>query len=382
MAAWFDAVNDAIAGFGRELSQLGPDNQRARESWKTVLSVLLAVTMSFARFGLDDAYWAAFAAFMVLRAGTGETILRGFLRILGTAAGALTGWCLAGLVANRAEGLLLAMMLVVFVSTFQFTVSAYSYAWMFFGLTAQLVLTLTLAAPQGIFLFVTVRVAEVAIGVTACVIASLVFELIWPVPDTAPTAAPAMVRKPLPLWRGILDEDWLSEHRLPLTHAARGAVAFAVLFVFWRVTEFTRFVDSAVTSYMVLLVPGPAIRQGKDRAMTNRGAQRLVGCALGGGFALAALAVIKDSFPLWLIALAAGVWIAAWVQNGTQGVGYAGSQFALALLVTLVQSNGPPETLQPAWLRFQGVLVGAFALSLVQAVWPLPAPESAKRNPT
>jgi uncharacterized membrane protein YccC len=382
MLAWLDAVNDVVAGVGRELAHLAPDNQRARESWKTVLSVLLAVTMSFLRFGLDDAYWAAFAAFMVLRASTGETMLRGLLRVVGTVAGALTGYGLASLTANRAELLLLAMMSIAFISTFQFAVSRYSYAWMFFGLTAELVLTLTLAAPQGVFLFVTVRVAEVAIGVTACVIASLIFELIWPVPDAALTAAPGTAPKRLPLWRGIFDEGWLSEHRLPLTHAARGAVAFAVLFLFWRVTEFTRFVDSAVTSYMVLLVPGAAVRQGKDSAMTGRGAQRLVGCTLGGAFALAALVVIKDSFPLWIVALAAGVWIAAWVQNGTQGVSYAGSQFALALLVTLVQSNGPPETLQPAWLRFQGVLVGAFALSLVQALWPLPAVESPKPNPT
>ena len=382
MLTWFDAVSEVFAGVGRELTQLLSDNQRARESWKTVLSVLLAVTLSFMRFGLDDAYWAAFAAFMVLRAGTGETIFRGFLRIVGTVVGGLTGWALAGLAANRAELMLLAMMSIAFVSTFQFAVSPYFYAWMFFGLTAELVLTLTLASPQGIFLFVTVRVAEVAIGVTACVIASLIFKLIWPVPNPAPAAATGTSQKPLPLWRGLFDEDWLAEHRLPLTHAARGAVAFAVLFLFWRVTELTSFVDSAVTSFMVLLVPGVAVRQGKDIAMTNRGAQRLVGCALGGGFALAALSLFKDSFPLWLVALVAGVWIAAWVQNGTQGVSYAGSQFALALFVTMVQSNGPPENLLPAWLRFQGVLIGAFVLCLVQGLWPLPAPESPKRVPT
>jgi uncharacterized membrane protein YccC len=381
MLAWFDAVGEVVAGIGQELSQLLSDQMRARESWKTVLSVLLAVTVSFMRFGLDDAYWAAFAAFMVLRTSTGETVFRGLLRILGTVIGGLTGWGLAGLAANRAELLLLAMMGVAFVSTFQFAVSPYFYAWMFFGLTAELVLTLTLASPQGVFLFVTVRIAEVAIGVTACVIASLIFELIWPVPHPGPAAA-SRVQKAFPLWRGIFNEDWLSEHRLPLTHAARGAVAFGVLFLFWRVTELTSFVDSAVTSYMVLLVPGAAVRQGKDIAMTNRGAQRLVGCALGGGFALASLSLFKDSFPVWLVALAIGVWIAAWIQNGTQGVSYAGSQFALALFVTLVQSNGPPENLLPAWLRFKGVLIGAFVLCLVQAAWPLPAPDSPKPKPT
>jgi hypothetical protein len=33
--------------------------------------------------------------------------------------------------------------------------------------------------------------------------------------------------------------------------------------------------------------------------------------------------------------------------------------------------NGPPQDLLPAWLRFQGSLVGLFALGLVQLAWPL-----------
>jgi hypothetical protein len=47
---------------------------------------------------------------------------------------------------------------------------------------------------------------------------------------------------------------------------------------------------------------------------------------------------------------------------------YAGSQFALALLVTFVQGNGLPQMPLPAWQRFQGILVGLFILGLVQWV--------------
>lgn len=365
---------DVFAAFGRELAQVRLSGPRARESWKAALSVLLGLTASFLLFDTNDHYWAAFSAFMILRASVAETLTRGLYRVVGTVAGALTGFFLVGFAADHAGALLLAMMCVAFVAIFYFLVSPHSYAWMYFGLTAELVLTITLAAPETVTPFVALRVGEIVTGVTACVVTSCVFDVIWPVADPGPSAPTAPVDAPIPLWRGLFNEHWLRENRLPLTHAARGAVAFAVLFVLWRVIEFSNFGDSAVTSYLVLLVPGAAIRQGKDIAMTNRGMQRFVGCALGGTFAIAALMIAADRLQLWILALAAGVWIAAWVQNGKEGAGYAGSQFALALLVTFVQSNGPPEDILPAWVRFQGILVGVFVLSLVQAAWPLPAP--------
>jgi len=68
------------------------------------------------------------------------------------------------------------------------------------------------------------------------------------------------------------------------------------------------------------------------------------------------------------------------VQNGKEGASYAGSQFALVLFVTLIQSNGPPSDLLPTWERFRGILIGMFVLGLVSAVWPLPAPESPGRK--
>ncbi len=379
MPDWLASISDVLAAFGRELRQLTLSGPRARESWKAAFSVLLGLLLSFLIFDVNDASWAAFSAFMVLRASVAETTTRGFHRVIGTTAGGLIAFFLGGLAANNAGGLLLAMMGIGFVSIFYFEVSRYSYAWMFFGFTGELVLTLTLGTPQTVTPFVVIRVGEILTGVAACVVMSCLFDVIWPVEEAQPAALPPPGG--MPMWRGLFDEDWLEANWLPLVHAARGAVALALLFGFWRFIELDSFSDSASTSYMVLLVPGALIRQGKDSAMTNRGMQRLVGCTLGGIFALAALVIVKDYLQWWIMALIVGVWIAAWVQNGKEGAGYAGSQFALALLVTFVQGNGPPETLLPAWQRFQGVLIGVFILGLVQWVWPLPAPSSSSRKP-
>jgi uncharacterized membrane protein YccC len=268
------------------------------------------------------------------------------------------------------------MMSVAFVSIFHFQTSKYSYAWMFFGLTGELVLSITLGSPYAVTSFVAIRVGEIAVGVAGCVFVSSMFSVLWPA-DTDDSPAPsAPDGETLPLWRGLLNEEWLQENWLPLIHAARGAFSFAVLFFFWRLIELDDIVDSATTSFVVLMLPGAPIRQGKNQALIQRGMQRFVGCSLGGLFGIVALLCMSDNFQIWVLMLSIGVWIAAWVQNGKEGAGYAGSQFALVLFVTLIQGNGPPADLLPTWQRFRGILIGIFILSLVNVIWPLPAPES------
>jgi uncharacterized membrane protein YccC len=358
---------DAFAAFGRELGQIRFGDSRARESWKAILSVFLALFVAFSLFTVNDAFWAAFSAFMVPRASATETMKRGLYRIYGTIGGGLVGFLFAGIVANSAIGQLISMVLIGFFSIFQTQTSRYPYAWMFFGLTAELILSLTIGSPREVTPFVAIRVAEIMIGVGACVLVSLLFEALWPI-NEEPAASPAS--EDIPVWRGWLSKSWVDDHRLALVHATRGAIAIGLLFFIWRIIELTNFLDSAVSAYLVLLVPAAPIRKADESAIVGRGMQRLTGCFLGGVFALAILSGFKDSTPMWIMGLAIGVWIAAWVQNG-KGASYAGSQFALALFVTFVQGNGPPHDLLPAWLRFQGVLVGLFALGLVQLAWPL-----------
>jgi len=367
---------DILDAFGRELAQATLRGPRARESWKAVLSVLLGLGLALLLFESNDAYWAAFSAFMILKASVAETITRGVYRVLGTIGGALTGFVIAGFLGNSASALLLAMMSVAFVSIFRFQTSKYSYAWMYFGLTGEIVLSITLGSPFAVTTWVAIRVGEIAAGVAGCIFVSCMFSVLWPA-DTDKSPAPtAPDGERLPLWRGLFDEEWLEENWLPLIHAARGAFSFAVLFFFWRLIELDDITDSASTSILVLMLPGAPVRQGKNLALIQRGMQRFVGCSLGGLFGIAALLSMSDNFQIWALMLAIGVWIAAWVQNGKEGASYAGSQFALVLFVTLIQGNGPPADLQPTWQRFRGILIGIFILSLVNAAWPLPGPEA------
>jgi uncharacterized membrane protein YgaE (UPF0421/DUF939 family) len=103
---------DSFAAFRRELGQIRFGDSRARESWKAVLSVFLALFIAFSLLTVNDAYWAAFSAFMVPRASAAEMTKRGFYRICGTIGGALVGFLFAGIAANSAMGLIITMMLI------------------------------------------------------------------------------------------------------------------------------------------------------------------------------------------------------------------------------------------------------------------------------
>ena len=340
---------------------------RARECTKAVCCVVAALGLSFACFEVEDAYWVAFTAFMITRASASETLWRGMLRCLGTLGGAVVGLLLAPFTANDA-GLLMASVAVIgFVAIFQFQVSRHSYAWMFFGMTALLVLSVTLAAPGTVIPFAALRVAEITLGVVTSSVIAWLFEVVWPQSAPAQPLAPDL----LPLWRGLLDEPWLRMQWPHVLHAARGAASLVLLVVAWRWIELQDFVGTAVTSFMVMLVPAAPVRAGKEEAVRDRGVHRLVGCLLGGAYALACLLWIRDDLVLWLLCLSSGVWLAAWVQNGPRGISYCGSQFALAFLVTFVQGSGPPSSIIPALERLEGVLIGLAVLGCVVALWRL-----------
>jgi uncharacterized membrane protein YccC len=274
--------------------------------------------------------------------------------------------------------MILAMMGIGFVAIFQFQVARDAYAWMFFGMTGLLVITVTLAAPGTVVPFVVIRIAEIVIGSLCSAFVALVFAMIHPDP-VPPTikAGPG-----IPLWRGLFDAAWLAENWPHLRHAARGAVALGMLAVVWRVIELQDFIGTAVTSFMVMLVPAAPIRAGKEDAVRERGVHRLVGCSLGGCCALLCLPFIDDSLLLWSLSLSVGSWLAAWIQNGPEGVSYAGSQFALCFLVTLVQGSAAPDVILPGLERLEGVVIGLVVLGFVNTALPISVPLPHRRSPS
>src|ERR1700691_5842907 len=146
MRPLLDALRPIPGAFVRELQALTCHGPRAREPLKAVLSVLLAVIVATI-LRLDDLSWAAFSGYMVMRADIAESFPRGLMRTAGTVGGALVGLLLAPTVADTPALLMLGLFLVCWIGTFQALTSRYSYAWLFFGLTAGMVMTESLAAP-------------------------------------------------------------------------------------------------------------------------------------------------------------------------------------------------------------------------------------------
>lgn len=369
----FASLDATLAAVGRELRDIGSGGTPSREAWKAACCVLLGLALSVALLEVDDVYWVAISAFMVTRASAAETAHRALLRILGTVGGVVTGLLLAPLSADDPVLLTVSMAVLGFVSLFQAQISRNGYAWVFFGLTALLVLTTSLSTPQSVIPFASVRIVEIGLGAAAGSIVTLLFALVWPAP--APPSAASIPGSPL--WKGVFEENWLAE-RWPLIHqAARGGLALGLLPLIWRLIGLQDITGTAVTSFVVMVVPAVTILDHGDvhraaRSLRDRGMHRLVGCLLGGSFALVGLSVVTSDVLPSLLLLFAGVWIGARIQNGTEGASYCGTQFAIAFLITLVQGNGPATGLMPAIDRFEGILIGVAVLALITSVWPLP----------
>ena len=126
--------------------------KRAREPLKAVLSVLLAVTLADA-LELDDLSWAAFSGYMVMRADPSVATQRGLMRIAGTLSGAAFGVVLAPVIADQPALLVVSLFIATWIGIFGSLKSRYSYAWVFFGITAGLVMTEAPAAPDNVLHF-------------------------------------------------------------------------------------------------------------------------------------------------------------------------------------------------------------------------------------
>ena len=98
-----------------------------------------------------------------------------------------------------------------------------------------------------------------------------------------------------------------------------------------------------------------------------------MGCFIGGLAGLLLLALSFTEFLPWLLALTAVLWVGAYIQTGTKGVGYIGTQAALVLIMTLVQGWGPPDSILPGIARFAGMMAGLGILMVVSLIfWPAP----------
>ena len=133
-------------------------------------------------------------------------------------------------------------------------------------------------------------------------------------------------------------------------------------------------VTMGLTVVMIMSIPTTAILEPNSPAIIQRAAHRLIGCLIGALMGLACLAFVGSDFLLWIVLIPPGIWLCSQIQTGTAGVSYVGTQAMFAYLMSMVQGQGPPDSISPGLERLVGVMGGLsvlFVITLVLSLIPL-----------
>jgi uncharacterized membrane protein YccC len=322
-----------------------------------VAAVLLAIALAHL-IGARHVNWAAFSGYMVMRGHWADSLGRGLLRIGGTGLGAglalllvprLGGsWGMAALAAAGVGGITL----------YGAIAGKRAYAWLFVGLTFEMIL-LDAGGAEPPAPFAATRLAEVAAGTAACVAISVLSALTlrrrWP---GTRAAAPRRL-------------GW---HGPAVRHAAQAAAALFLLVVLARLGGLPAPAQGAVSIMATMLIPATSLGTSGLAPVSRKLGQRVAGCLAGSALAAAAVA-LADGRPVGLLlATALGVGLGRHLENSGHAHAYVGTQFTLAVLVTLVPDEYAHAAIEPALARLGGILVGLALLEPVLLAWHLVAP--------
>jgi uncharacterized membrane protein YccC len=367
----------ALAGELRTLEWRGP---RGLEAAEATASVTLAVLVSLALHS-DEPWWAGITAFMVTRAAPAVAVSRGVMRVAGSIIGALAALVVLRLFVYQSLPFLLSLFLLSCTGLFGFVTTRYGYAWIVGAVTACLVILMSFSVPQSAFETAVNRVADVIVGTAA----SLVVCALMPAPAEAPAepATPLLNPPPLAFWRRRYSGElqrWLAGSGPLLFHACRGGLTVMLMPALAEWLAPVSPVTMGVTVVMVMSIPTTAILALDTSAIIQKSVHRLVGCLLGALAGLACLAFVGDDFLLWLALIPPGIWLCSQIQSGTTGVSYIGTQAMFAFLMSMVQGQGPPDTISPGFERLIGVMGGLailFVVTLIFSLIPLQRASSA-----
>lgn len=370
-------IPGALATEWRSLEWRGP---RGLEAAEAAASVTLAVLAALALHS-DEPWWAAISAFQVTRAAPAVAVSRAVMRFAGSVAGAFAALVVLHLFVYQSLPFLLCLFLIACAGLFGFVTSRHSYAWLIGAVTACLVILMSFDQTQQAFNTAVNRVIDVLIGSAA----SLLVCALSPAPAVAAAPEAALLpAPPLAFWRrdyGVQLRRWLPGKRPILLHACRGALTVMLLPALAEWIAPITPVSMGITAVVVMSIPTTAIIQSDSRAIILRSVHRIVGCLLGALAGLACLAFVGDDFLLWLALIPPGIWLCSQIQTGKTGVSYIGMQAMFAYLMSLVQGQGPPDTISPGLERLVGVMGGlsillvvTMALSLIPLAPPAPAP--------
>ncbi|WEK43888.1 MAG: FUSC family protein [Candidatus Sphingomonas colombiensis] len=351
------AIRSRIAAQARALVTPGP---RLLDEVECILSVLLAILFAHL-LGARNVSWAAFSGYMVMRSHLSESLTRGALRIVGTGLGAAIALIVIPIAARSTPLASIAAALIGGASLYGALTGKRAYAWLFVGLTFEMILLDSIEHPGRILNeFAETRLLEVVAGTAACLIVNLISQVSarrrWPA-GTSP--APQ------------LPGGW---HPHAARHAGQAALALALLPWLWSWARIPELAQSAVTIMAVMLVPISSMGAGGFATVSRRIIHRIAGCLAGAMLAGAVLLIAQGNPSVLIAGTMLGVLLGRHIENGKTGLAYIGTQFTLAILVTLVPDSYADAAMAPAWDRLVGILIGMALLEPVLFAWHLLRP--------
>jgi uncharacterized membrane protein YccC len=363
-----------------ELRSLELRGSRGLEAAEAAGSVTLAVLAALALHS-DEPWWAGISAFMVTRASPRVAVPRAFMRVAGSITGAAVALVVLRFFVYQSLPLCVSLFALSCIGTFGFASSRNGYAWVVGTVTACLIILMSLDQPQAAFTTAVNRVAEVTIGTMA----SLVICGLSPAPAEAGAAPAASLIDPPPLafWYrryGAQLLRWLPGKQPLLWHACRGGLTVMLMPALADWLAPVSPVTMGLTVVMVMSIPPTAIVEPGSPLIIQRAAHRLIGCLIGALVGLACLAFVGSDFLLWIVLIPPGIWVCSQIQTGTTGVSYIGTQAMFAYLMSMVQGQGPPNTISPGFERLVGVMGGLsilFVVTITLSLIPLSKPTQA-----
>ena len=303
-----DHARGLLAALARDFAPGAFGGERLVDELACLASVLVAIAVAHL-IGLKNVGWAAFSAYIVLRASFADCLQRGGLRLAGTAAGVTLAWLLAPLLLRSTLLLSAALAAAGAVTLYLALAGRYGYAWLLTGLSFAMVLIDGMedaGAPLGAF--AQERFVDVLVGTGASVLVSAATA--WTVqrqrPAFAPQAAP-------------MEQPAIGLLRRARIHALQGAIALALIPWVWRAFHVNALSQSSITIMAVMMVPLTDLAAANQPAAA-RLRHRFLGCCIGGLLATSLLILSHDSPIVMTLAVCAGVIAGRHIENGQLGI--------------------------------------------------------------
>lgn len=153
-------------------------------------------------------------------------------------------------------------------------------------------------------------------------------------------------------------QDRIKSNNDLIQHSMKAGLAVLLALGFWLVSNWPGGINGIISSLVI------SIRLNLLE-MKNVIIHRLIGCTLGGGLALASLALVRMNLYDFIVVLFFSVWGFSYFMFKFPKYSYIGLQANIALIIALAQEGGPPTLLDPPLQRLAGVVIGIVASFIV-----------------